>query len=94
MRRKLLCILELENTILQTYSLHNSNTVFAGSERQRKPDFSKDGEGIKFRRGRDEFLDQIMKKSDKYFEVAVWSSSDKRLTEAASRAYFGPYFQK
>ena len=59
--RKVLLVLELENTLLQTYSLGTTQKVF-GSERIREPDFSKDGIGIYYRRGREDLLESLFTK--------------------------------
>jgi hypothetical protein len=55
--RKLLWVLELENTFLMTKNLRNKNTVFGAVQNAEKPAVEKDGMGIYFRPGREDFLD-------------------------------------
>ena len=59
--RKLLCILELENTFLMTYPLRSQTKVFGNDYDIKKPDFTKDGIGIHFRKGREDVLEDIMR---------------------------------
>lgn len=59
--KKLLCIIELENTLLMTKKVSTVNKVFGG-EAQNKPfDATKDGVGLHFRRGREELLASMFK---------------------------------
>lgn len=98
--RKLLCVLELENTLLMTKSLTSSNKSFSEISHGKKLDFQKDGVGIYFRRDRENLLDAIFKRvreveqTNNNIEYAVWTSLDRKTAEIASRVYFGPYFEK
>jgi hypothetical protein len=60
--KKLLCILELENTLLMTKNLHSPYKVFGASAQNKPLDASKDGVGIHFRRGREELLQAMFKR--------------------------------
>lgn len=62
--RKLLCVLELENTLLMTKRLNSEVKNFGSSAPGKKVDFQKDGVGIFFRRERELLLETIFKKVD------------------------------
>lgn len=98
--RKLLCVLELENTLLMTKRLATTTKTFGTGTDSRNPDFQKDGVGIYFRRERESLLDTIFKRvksvqqTNTNIEYAVWTSLDRKIAELATRIYFGPYFEK
>ena len=61
--KKLLCVLEIENTLLLTRNLNNSVKTFGVNESiGRKPSFSKGNTGVYFRTGRDHLLDSLFNK--------------------------------
>lgn len=98
--RKLLCVLELENTLLMTKRVDSTIKTFSSNAQGKKLDFQKDGIGLFFRRERESLLDTIFKKVDlaketnTNIEYAVWTSLDRKLAEMATRVYFGPFFEK
>ena len=48
---------------------------------------------VKYRIGKQEFLNTLFLTSGDHFETAVWSSMGKEETESLSKAYFGRYFR-
>lgn len=60
--KKLLCILELENTLLMTKNLNSPYKVFGGSAQSKPFDVTKEGAGIHFRRGREDLLQAMFKR--------------------------------
>ena len=100
--KRLLCILELENTVLMTKPIQEIDKKFNDQTDIMKPSFTKDGTNVFFRRGREEFLNNFFKKvgslltskPSPMYDFAVWTSLDRQLAELTSRAYLGAYYQR
>ena len=72
---KLLCVLEVENTLLLTRSLNNSAKTFGVLDSiDRKPNFTKGSTGIFYRPGREGFLDTLFNKVPCFFPSAKAST--------------------
>jgi hypothetical protein len=74
--KKLLCIVELENTLLMTKCLNSPFKVFGGDVKNKPFDASKDGVGIHFRRGREDLLQAMFKRVIHIYErlPKLWST--------------------